>query len=242
MPLPLEGPRPLSPLEREAFRLVFWDSIDPCDVYVTVIEKIEHTVKNAVATYSNGGIKFGRSRFPYTDALNIDSTLANTDIFKPANMNYLSRLIHECTHHWQSVHNKYTLRAPSGAKRAPYGISLKQLTRLKFLRDENKYIQDPENFPEEYHELYKEQHATAAQIYFLIEWQLEHSSDPLVNLTYAYSSKEEVVGPASRYTEIQEQVVRGQPGPRVSREFAKGLKTHFRVYLNDLRSGGRWAG
>ena len=38
MPLPLEGPRPLSPLEREAFRLVFWDSLDPCDVYVAVFD------------------------------------------------------------------------------------------------------------------------------------------------------------------------------------------------------------
>ena len=33
MPLPLEGPRPLSPLEREAVELVFEDSLDRCDVY-----------------------------------------------------------------------------------------------------------------------------------------------------------------------------------------------------------------
>ena len=246
MPLPLEGPRPLSPLEREAFRLVFWDSIDPCDVYVTVIEKIEHTVKNAVATYSNGGIKFGRSRFPYTDALNIDSTLANTDIFKPGNMNYLSRLIHEATHHWQSVYKKYDWRGPPDT--GVYYFSKKELETLKFIKEEHPDLREPHKFKEEYDELLKEQHASAAQVYFVIAWQLEYSSDRLVNLTMG-SDRERRVGPVHRYYEIAAIPTAHPhdpvpPGRWVSRGDAEGLSNHFSAYLVDLRSGGRkqWAG
>ncbi len=242
MPLTMEGPRPLSPLEREAFRLVFWDSIDPCDVYVIVVEDIEHTVPGTAADYGGGRIRISRSKFPYTDALGIDSTLANTDIFKPGNMNYLSRLIHECTHHWQSIYKKYTWRGPSDAKSAPYGFSWKELQILAFIRDQNTYLQDPEKFPEAHHELLKEQHASAAQVYFIIQWQLEHSSDPLVNLTYAWGGPDERVGPVERYSEISDRAVRGQSGPWVSRADARGLSSHFNAYLVDLRSGGRWAG
>ena len=242
MPLPLEGPRPLSPLEREAFRLVFWDSIDPCDVYVTVMERLEHTVGGTVASYSDGGIKVNGSRFPYTDALDINSTLANTDIFKPGNMNYLSRLIHESTHHWQSVYKKYDWRGPPDT--GVYDFSKKELETLKFIKEEHPNLKKPDKFKKEYATLLKEQHASAAQIYFLIEWQLEYSSDPLVNLTYAWGGPDERVGPVERYSEIRKEVVHGQSGPWISRADASDLSNHFSAYLVDLRSGGRkqWAG
>ena len=99
MGLEVQGPRPLSPLEREAVDLVFDGSIDPCDVHLTVMEYIQHTVQNVAADYIKGGIiRIGRSKFLHTDALDINSTLENTDKFKPANMNYLCRVIHEwCT-------------------------------------------------------------------------------------------------------------------------------------------------
>ena len=78
MPLAMEGPRPLSPLEREAFRLVFWDSIDPCDVYVSVFDDIYREG----GYYSGAGsIQINRSTF--LDAnLHMNSTHANTDILK----------------------------------------------------------------------------------------------------------------------------------------------------------------
>ena len=213
MPLELQGPRPLSPLEREAVRLVFWDSIDPCDVYLTVLE---HLDGDAAAYRGNGNIRISKANFSYADALNIDSTRATTDIFKPANMNYLSRLIHECTHHWQGVHKKYIISD------GQYGFTQKQLQTL---------------------DLMKEQHASAAQVYFLIEWQLEHSSDPLVNLTYWNSSGGKSVGPTVRYREIEKLPnPSGQPGPWVSRKTAEDLSNHFESYLDDLRSGGRWDG
>ena len=242
MPLAMEGPRPLSPLERDAFRLVFWDSIDPCDVYLTVVENIEHTVGGTAATYSNGGIQVNGSKFPYTDALGIDSTLANTDIFKPGNMNYLSRLIHESTHHWQSVYKKYDWRGPPNT--GLYYFAKKELETLKFIKDEHPDLREPHKFKEEYDELLKEQHASAAQVYFIIQWQLEYSSNPLVNLTYAWSGDEERVGPVERYSEIRKRVVRGQSGPWVFRADARSLSNHFNAYLVDLRSGGRklWAG
>ena len=145
-------------------------------------------------------------------------------------------------HHWQKVNERHDFRAPRGAKDAPAGLTLKQLVRLKFIRDENEYIQDPEKFEEEYDELFSEQHATAAQIYFLIKWQLKYSTDPLVNLSYANTSDGGRVGPVERYKEIEkfyEEIKKlpgsPPPGPWVPRDFAKGLKTHFRVFLNDLR-------
>lgn len=58
MPLAMEGPRPLSPLELEAFRLVFWDSIDPCDVYVAVIDDS----KEHDASYGMAGKRFAKGK------------------------------------------------------------------------------------------------------------------------------------------------------------------------------------
>ena len=91
------GPRVLSPLERDAFNLVFWESIDEWDINLTIAEV---DTPGSKAGYSrNGNIRIDAADFPYTDALDINSTRANTDIFKPGNMEYLCTLIHECTHH-----------------------------------------------------------------------------------------------------------------------------------------------
>lgn len=257
MRLAMEGPRPLSPLEREAVELVFWDSIDPCDVHVTVVEGLIVGEKEVAARYGEGGIIFiNRSKFPYTDALDINSRRTNTDKFKPANMNYLCRVIHECAHHWQSIYKKYEERGPY--KPAPYDFSWEELQTLTFRKDQHDVVlpESKERLPEP-HELRKEQYASAAQVYFVIAWQLRHSSNSLVNLT-THGSREKIVGPVYRYHEIDAIPHADStkpdvpfnlcdpvpPGRRVSRECAGHLSYHFGPYLVDLRSGGReqWAG
>ena len=215
MPLAMEGTRVLSPLERDAVKLVFKDAIDPWDISLTVVESLEIELERhalldinkrvgnqfrplssiqpqeiidrikqpppieqqlppierqpatfnqsvqAASTYDGDGkIRISRSAFPHTDALNINSTRADTTIFKPANMHYLSTLIHECTHYWQEVYGRHT-----------FYKNFYDFTRYQLLK---------RDVPE----LSANQHASAVQIYFLIEWQLAHrpkGSD--VNLT-----------------------------------------------------------
>ena len=234
MPLAMEGPRPLSPLELDAFRLVFWDSIDPCDVYVTVIvDSKEHD-----ASYGGAGaITLNRYTFPHAN-LHKNSSPADPDILMPANMRCLSSLIHECTHHWQSVHKKYTYRGPSGT--AVYDFSKKELETLNFIKEEHPDLKKPDKFEQEYAPFLKEQHASAAQVYFLIKWQLHHLlKEADVNLSYRGLNR---VGTVYRYHEIRKLDDDNDGRVIVSRNIAKGLEGHFNRYLHDLRSGGRWGG
>ena len=258
--LELQGPRPLSPLEQDAVRLVFEDSIDPCDVFLTVYEERRG---NAGGYRGDGNLRLNRSAFGYADALNIDSTRANTDIFKPGNMKYLSTLIHECTHEWQSVYGRYQWRGPSEVKPALYTFTISELTELyplkhKWEDERNPYYKKDPNNPNKKGmlNLLKEQHASAASVYFVIAWQLEYSSDRLVNLTT--NSGEPNVGRVERYHEIaaipnpnpldpippDDSCAAAPPGRRVSRGCAERLSDSFVPYLVELRSGGRqrWAG
>ena len=175
MPLAMEGPRPLSPLEREAFRLVFWDSIDPCDVYVTVFDDI---YKEGGYYSGAGSIQINRSTF--LDAnLHMNSTHANTDILKPANIRCLSTLIHECTHYWQEVYGRHTLYK----------------TFYDFTKDQLLKRDVPE--------LSANQHASAVQVHFLIAWQLEYRPNGSnVNLTSRSPNPEHNVGPVDRFRNI----------------------------------------
>ena len=252
MPLPLEGPRPLSPLEREAVELVFWDSIDPCNVYLTVLPVITVQGKSKrTASYSSGQITIDRSKFPYTDALGIKSRRAKTDIFKPGNMKYLSTLIHECTHHWQSTYGRYKWSGVDEKLRSHF--TLKELTELHPLNhkweDERNphYKEDPNK--QDILNLLKEQHASAAQVYFVIAWQLEYSSDSLVDLTT--SSGEPDVGRVERYHRIDDikfarrddpnppdDCNAAPPGRRVSRDCAMSIANDFNVFLDELRLWG----
>ena len=251
MPLEVQEPRPLSPLEREAVELVFWDSLDPCDVYLRVID--DPKVHNG-GNRDDGNIWINKYVFPYADALNIDSTLANTDILKPGNMKYLSTLIHECTHSWQHAYKRYTDRGPEDP--VPYDFSWDELQTLKFMKEKHPDLGKPYESLGKQHELLKEQYASAAQVYFLIAWQLKYSSNSLVNLTSAGVGA--VLGRVERYHKIaaiptahpldpvpsDDSCKAAPPGRRVSRGCASRLSSHFNVYLVDLRSGGRkqWAG
>lgn len=242
MPLPLEGPRPLSPLEREAVGLVFWDSIDLCGVYVSVTD---YQKAQAGGYSDHGHFRLGRDELPYAN-LHKNSSSADRDILAPANIACLSTLIHECVHHWQSVYMKYTERGPY--EPVPYDFSWEELQTLTFRKDQHDVVlPKPQKPLPEPHDVRKEQFASMAQVYFIIAWQLRHSSDPLVNFTKG-TGKKSSVGPIDRYHEIKV-MVEPPPGEYpsevwVSRKVAGDIIYHFNPYLVELRSGGRkqWAG
>ncbi len=235
MPLAMEGPRPLSPLEREAVKLVFDKSIDPSNISLRVVENIPpewhgpldikprsekpRLVEIASAYGGNGNVTINRSAFTHTDALDIESdrTDKKTDAFKPGNMHYLSTLIHECTHHWQRVHGRHmdwTHNEPQ-----MYDFTAKQL--------------DAENVPD----LLSEQHASAVQVYFLIQWQIQYKGFP-VDLTSQAPNSESYMGPADRYNRIAR--IWHVDGKRmVERKEASDLSTDFIGWcINEIKAGG----
>ena len=201
------GPRVLSPLERDAFNLVFWNSINPWDINLTIAE--EDTPGSASGYTGNGDVRIDAADFQYADALHINSTLADTDIFKPGNMQYLCTLIHECTHHWQSTHQRFNYRGPDVD--ASYIFTPQMLEDL---------------------DLYSERYAAAAQIWFLIGWQLRyHTAGNPVDLTHSHPNP---VGPTFRYTRIRN-IPHVNARRIVGPALALDLQDDFSVYLNDLR-------
>ena len=270
MPLPLAENRVLSPLERDAVKLVFQNAIDPWDISLTVVESIPregHGLQDMIpridnqfrplsstprqeiidllkqkptieqqlppkplpqeikpllgevaSTYDgNGKIRINRSAFPHTEALNINSTRADTKIFKPANMHYLSTLIHECTHYWQEVYGRHTFY------KIFYDFTQDQLLK----RD----------VPE----LSANQHASAAQVYFLIAWQLEYRpKGSNVNLTSRSPNPEHNVGPVDRFLGIDASIYNSGKGTSriVSYQHAlESIPNYFGWLLVELQYG-----
>ena len=270
MPLAMEGTRVLSPLERDAVKLVFKDAIDPWDISLTVVESIpweghglqdinprignqfrplssiprqeiidllkqkptieqqlppkplpqdiKPPLERVASTYDgNGKIRINRSAFPHTDALSINSTRADTKVFKPANMHYLSTLIHECTHYWQEVYGRHT-----------FYKNFYDFTRDQLLK---------RDVPE----LSANQHASAVQVYFLIDWQLAHrpkGSD--VNLTSQAKSAKDNVGPVDRFHKIDESFHNSGKGTSriIKYEYAhNNIYNFFGWLLVELRHG-----
>ena len=184
------------------------------------------------STYDGDGkIRINRSAFPFT-GLDKDSDLTSKerdpsglgelkDPFRPANMHYLSTLIHECTHHWQEVYGRH--RKPSPNVSPSYRFNGQQLLQ----RD----------VPE----LSAEQHASAVQVYFLIDWQLEHQpkgSD--VNLTSRSKNSRDNVGPVDRFRNIDTSI--HNVGTGASRIFKyqrarEAIHNYFGWLLVELRYG-----
>lgn len=249
MGLQVQGPRSLSPLEREAVDLVFEGSLDPCgDVYLTVFE---HLGGDAGKHRGFGDIRISKQKFWRTDALKINSTSANTKILQPGNIQYLSTLIHECTHQWQWNYDRYLWSGP--VNEIPYIFTLKELTELHPLKhkwdDERnpRYKEDPNNPNKKgILNLLKEQHASAAQVYFMIKWQLKYLPEGSnVNLSHRRAPKNpppNYVGSAHRFDEIPKLDGDKDGQLFVSRGIAEDLADHFKWFLYELRSGGRWAG
>ena len=235
MPLEVQGPRQLSPLEDEVITFVF-ERLPPPGVKRTIIVqdillKIVENIPFAVSTYRNGLITISKSALPHTQALNqnstrehvypSDGTFQRTDPFSPGNMHYLSTLIHGCAHHWQE---KYNLnRDPGHDWDPPYDFSQEELRNL---------------------DLFSEQHASAAQIYFLIAWQLRYRPSPgfeekYLDLTSQSPDRSKNVGPVDRYTWIFDKFKHTDDGKRrLDRTDARGLYSHFDNYERNLWNRG----
>ena len=173
--LRVQGPRTLSGLELDAFRLVFGTSLTP--PRIEIIEHLDNTgdTGGAVGQYDadRDVLEIARDKHPYAEDLDGDTTVDDIDLTIPHNIKYLATLIHEAGHHWQSIHNEHPDRIPN------YEFNNEVLETLNFVC--------------------KEQHAAVGQVYFILKWQLHHGHDP-INLTDRGHSDN--VGPAGRYASI----------------------------------------
>ncbi len=206
--LEAQGPRGLSPLEAGAVDLVFKEKISPSNIELEIVEFIDPEERRAkyinletnnldtvaVSAYDgNGKIRISKSAFPHTQALNknstdefVDPTVEEvekrewTNPFLPGNIHYLSTLIHECTHYWQEKYGRHTDRG-----KPPFF----RFTKERFQQRDTPYLA-------------ARQHASAVQIYFLIEWQLHYRKGSNVYLTSRSKNPELNVGPVDRFHEI----------------------------------------
>ncbi len=222
------GPRRLSPLEKDAVRLVFGNSRSFTD------EKIRDKIRVKLiwefpgqpkwrGSESDGLITIAIRRHPFTDFLNHSSTRDNVDIFKAGNMSYLNTFIHECTHWWQDDNDRYDEH---------YMLNPEYpLQRYEFDFDT---LQDL-TFED------KEQHASAAATWFIIGWQLTYRDselDPLINLSQS-PPPEAAVGTINRYSVIRDlnaDPMLFSPGRWVTRQRAEELSSPFTALLTELRS------
>ncbi len=165
--LRIHGPRRLSPLEKDAVRLVFGNSRSFTD------DRIENKIRVKLVwefpgqpwhgSENDGLITIVIRKHPFTDFLNHSSTRGTVDIFKPGNMSYLNTFIHECTHWWQDDNDRYDFTIPGGTER--YNFDYDTLQDLTF-RD-------------------KEAHASAAATWFVIGWQLKYrkaQEEPMIKV------------------------------------------------------------
>ena len=273
MPLQVQGPRDLSPLEAAAVYLVFGvppnkHSIAPSEFQLEVVESIGGpdgqglrninqemvdpsiqrslvgqqgprkpvtwgeikqvplkpvtwiTIKQVQvdSTYDRSGlITISRSAFPHTDDLREGSTLRNTEQLKPANIHYLSTLIYQCTRYWQWTYDLHMKPIPKSG--SAYHFTKSHLMKAK-------------KFPG----LVAERHASAAQVYFVLAWQLRYlRPDADVNLT---SQPPDSVGPVDRYDEIAHEE-HNENGQRiVPYELVARWRNDFRDYILDLQDAG----
>ena len=256
MGLTAQGPRWLNNLERAAIDLVFGEYSKPDAEKVFYNDLKIHIVQEYVdangdhrrGSYGGNTITIAIDMHPCTDSLNHGSALGNEDILKPGNMDFLNTLIHEATHHWQSKHGRYNWRGPGGT--GVYDFSKKELKTLKFIREEHPDLEEPEKFEEDYLQLLKEQHASAAAAWFIIGWQLKYASN-YVDLTTKYRAS---VGTVDRYHRIKD-IRRDEDGRWISKDTAIRLDEHarwvskdtareiasdFNIVLTELRTGYYW--
>ena len=209
--LTIAPPRLLSPLEKYAVGLAFDGAVNPDGPTVEIIEREKLNLGGgktdfAAGSHTNGMIQMARCSHRHTDNMTINSTVDNTDLRKPSNIAYLARLVHESAHYWQWIHQCY----PNSM--SEYTFDREALRGPKFVG--------------------KEQHASAAQVYFILKWQLHHGHDP-INLTNKQSGEEDV-GPVNRFTRIRTILHNDQGQRLISREFAQQIADMFDDFLVDL--------
>ena len=246
MGLRLHGPRKLSNLERAAINLVFGAYPETGEgretifdrLTISIVRRIKHAQDDNVnGDYGNNHIRISINTHPCTDYMRSSSALGNTKILKPGNMQYLNTFIHEATHHWQSVNERYQWAGPA-EPRTRYDFTEKELTESPpakhKLEDENLFFkEDPNN--KDILNLWKEQHASAAATWFVIGWQLKYASN-YVDLTTKYGAS---VGTVDRYEEIRK-IKHGKDRRWVTKDTAIMLASAFDIVLAELRTGYYW--
>ena len=197
--------RRLSPLERYAVDLVFNGRIDLAELRVEVPDQ----VRGHAGTYGgNGKIKISRLKHQYADDLHIFTEVDDIDKLNPDNISYLSTLVHEVGHHWQSVHKRHNTRRPY------YEFSDNVLRTANFICSE--------------------QHASVGQVYFILKWQWDLGI-PRLDLTDGATRAGLGVGPTNRYCRIAVRDLDSNQKRYMSRrEVSKFFPRRFDPYLVDL--------
>ena len=122
-------------------------------------------------------VEISRSNFRYVDDISSRSTLANTDLVKPQNVEMFAVIVHEFAHHFQYE----------------YGL-LGNDDRAGIYAYTAEDLKDPNNMG-------REQVASAVQDWFVIAWQLEHGTGK-VNLTNYHYWNHTIQGRFDKIAEI----------------------------------------
>ena len=147
------GLRALSPLEASAIESVFGSGLDTAGIEIE-FEDMEHR-----AVIRNGKIIVNLA-LRNAAGVNVDSTADNTEILSPAVIDYLSSVVHEAAHLWQRKHGLY--RPPSPIR--------------GFMPNGTNYYEF-NTFELKMRLLGNEQHASAVQMYFIVNWQISHGAE-----------------------------------------------------------------
>ena len=204
------GLRALSPLESNAVDFVFEGTVDPSALDIEIVEGLGYPLagggwEEVRGFHTGNGFIQINARLYEAAGLGPNSSLANTNALDPTVINALSTLIHEATHYWQETFNRHT--AKSG-----YNFSESELF---------------------HNQLGKEQHASAAGVYFVLAWQVAHGAEA-IDLSSIYVS----VGPVDRYSAIK--AIEAQTTQRlVTKHGARKLLYNFINFTQALRDGRR---
>ena len=196
-------------MEKAAVDLVFWESHKPEEKRIFNELKISFVPDlgpGMRGNYANNRIKISIRKFPCTDKMNRTSTIENTDIFKPGNMQYLNTLIHECTHHWQAHSNR----------------DIPTFGEYDFTKNQMMFW-----------DLDREGHASAIATWFIIEWQRKFAYGDKVNLTTKPPGHS--VGTVDRYDQILKIPQDEQHGRWIPMMTAWEMTKPFSRLLNEVR-------
>ena len=155
-----QSERPLSPLEISVIEFVFGeDVLNPDNICVIISEVIGDDKHPGLYQPSDNRIRIAKKYLPNTsDEINGDSTVDNTDLLDPGNLEYLGLFVHEVAHRWQEV--------------ATQSITLRLFNRFK---NPDKVYRFDESDLDDFRGLSTEQHASILEIWFGINWQLNHA-------------------------------------------------------------------
>ena len=147
--------RAASSLEAAAINSMFQGSINPDNLTIQIVEDLHVGDLKANGSYGQNVIKID-SRWYVAAGLAAKPTASTDAALSHYVITYLSILIHEATHHWQSE-NKLNRNGDPG-----YGFNFDQLSSLN---------------------LGKEQFASAVSSAFILKWQLDRGAE-MVNLRF----------------------------------------------------------